>query len=208
MDVFKEALRYMGYGKNEPDLIVRESLEKAYEILKKQSTPKSVSNIFDIEVHNSEVRFEGHVIESRNLSKNLRGCGRAVFFAATLGAGADMAIRRFSKTDMPLAVIADAVATAMIEEYCDEICLSFKEQGYHLRPRFSPGYGDFDIKHQKDFMNILMFHKKIGLTVTDSLMLAPSKSVTAIMGIGDKEDNCILEGCEVCTKTDCPYRRD
>ncbi len=128
--------------------------------------------------------------------------------AATLGQGADMVIRRFSKMDMPMAVISDALATAMIEEYCDSICADMKEKGFNLRPRFSPGYGDFDISHQKDFMDILQCPKKIGLTVTDGLMLAPSKSVTAIIGISEGEEKCIVEGCEVCEKTDCPYRRD
>ncbi|MBE6008923.1 MAG: Vitamin B12 dependent methionine synthase activation subunit [Lachnospiraceae bacterium] len=208
MDVFKEALRYLGYGRSEADEEVNKKLYECYDALKKIIMPKSVIYECDAEMKNGVIKTGGIAIKSRNLSKNLAGCKRVIFMAATLGQGVDMLLRRFSKTDMPMAVIADALATAMIERYCDEICEDLKQKGYNLRPRFSPGYGDFDISHQKDFMNILDCHKKIGLTVTEGLMLVPSKSVTAIMGISDKDDRCIISGCEMCKKTDCPYRRD
>ena len=207
MDIFKEALRYLGYGRNEADEEVNKKFNECYEALEKAVMPKSVVYECDIDVNNGIIKAGNVTVKSNNLSKNLMGCKRAVFMAATLGQGADMLIRRLSKTDMPMAVIADALATAMIEEYCDEICLNLKSKGYNLRPRFSPGYGDFDIIHQKDFINILDCYKKIGLAVTDGLMLAPSKSVTAIMGISDKDDKCTISGCEVCEKTDCSYRR-
>lgn len=207
MDIYKEALRYLGYGRNEADKDVSDRLKICFDVLSREASPKYVSEILDIEVKGDSVFVSNFVFKSKNLSKNLKGCKRAVVFAATLGTGADNVYRRLSKTDMPMAVIADALATAMIEEFCDKICLGFKEKGYNLRPRFSPGYGDFDLAHQKDFMNILMCGKKIGLTLTDSLMLTPSKSVTAIMGISDTKDECNLEGCEVCEKTDCPFRR-
>ncbi|MBQ2752897.1 MAG: Vitamin B12 dependent methionine synthase activation subunit [Firmicutes bacterium] len=208
MDIFKEALRYLGYGKSEAEEEVNKKLYECYDALKNVVMPKSIIYECDAEVGEGIIKAGNIVIESRNLSKNLAGCKRVIFMAATLGQGADMLIRRFSKIDMPMAVIADAVATAMIEQYCDEICEGHKQKGYNLRPRFSPGYGDFDIAHQKGFMNILDCSKKIGLTVTDGMMLAPSKSVTAIMGISDKDDECAISGCEACEKTDCPYRRD
>lgn len=207
MDIYKGALRYLGYGRNEADEDVSQRLKKCFDILSKETSPKYVSEILDIDIKDDSVFVSNLIFKSKNLSKNLNSCKKVIVFAATLGTGADNVIRRLSKTDMPMAVIADALATAMIEEVCDKICLSFKEKGYNLRPRFSPGYGDFDLAHQKDFMNILMCGKKIGLTLTDSLMLTPSKSVTAIMGISDTKDECNLEGCEVCEKTDCHFRR-
>ena len=49
--------------------------------------------------------------------------------------------------------------------------------------RFSPGYGDFDLKYQKDILEYLDANKKIGISLTDSLMMIPTKSITAIIGI-------------------------
>ncbi len=207
MELFKEAYRFLGYKKIFEDKIVDGKMERCYQIIKEASMPKCSAEIVDIEVGEDTVSFLGIVVKSKNLSKNLRGCKRAVVFAATLGPNVDMVIRRFSKVDMVMSVIADALGSAMIEQYCDEICTYYKNKGLNLRPRFSPGYGDFDIRHQKDFMNILMCHKKIGLTLTDSFMLTPTKSVTAMMGISDTDETCIIKGCEECEKTDCEFRR-
>ena len=76
-----------------------------------------------------------------------------------------------------------------------------------MRPRFSPGYGDFDIHHQEEILRMLDAHKKIGLSMTESYMLTPTKSVTALIGFAEKEMDCPKSGCEVCEKKDCIYRR-
>lgn len=59
-------------------------------------------------------------------------------------------------------------------------------------------------------MMLRMLHadKSIGLTMTDSYMLTPAKSVTAVIGISGKKDNCPMQGCEACKKKDCIYRRN
>ena len=76
-----------------------------------------------------------------------------------------------------------------------------------MRPRFSPGYGDFDIHHQEEILRMLDAHKKIGLSMTESCMLTPTKSVTALIGFAEKEMDCPKSGCEACEKKDCIYRR-
>ena len=109
-------------------------------------------------------------------------------------------------------VTLQACAAAMLEEYLDEwqtaLEADMKKEGYYIRPRFSPGYGDFDIAHQDMILRMLDTAKKIGLTMTDSYMLTPTKSVTAIIGISDTQEKCHIKGCEVCEKKDCIYRRN
>ena len=56
-------------------------------------------------------------------------------------------------------------------------------------------------------MRMLDCAKTIGLTMTDSYMMTPTKSVTAVIGVSPVEDRCPVEGCETCGKTDCAYRR-
>ena len=99
----------------------------------------------------------------------------------------------------------------MLEEYLDEwqtaLEADMKKDGYYIRPRFSPGYGDFDITHQDMILRMLDTAKKIGLTLTGGNMLTPSKSVTAVIGLSETETSCHIKGCEVCQKKDCAYRR-
>ena len=113
---------------------------------------------------------------------------------------------------MAKSVVLQACAAAYLEEYCDELQLQIGEeleaQKKWLRPRFSPGYGDFDIHHQDDILRMLDTAKKIGLTMTESYMLTPTKSVTAVIGISDTQEKCHIKGCEACGKKDCIYRRN
>ena len=87
------------------------------------------------------------------------------------------------------------------------ILAELEEEHLYLRPRFSPGYGDFDICYQEPIVRMLNCAKTIGLTLTDSFMMTPTKSVTAVIGISTQKDRCPISGCEVCTKKDCEYRR-
>ena len=102
-------------------------------------------------------------------------------------------------------------AAAMLEEYCDkaqnEIAESLRKEQLYLRPRFSPGYGDYSILHQDDILRMLDAAKTIGLTMTESYMLTPTKSVTAVIGVSSTQEPCHIKGCEECQKLDCIYRR-
>lgn len=105
-------------------------------------------------------------------------------------------------------MVLQAVSVEAIEEYCDaceeEILAALSSGGegpYYLRPRFSPGYGDLPLEFQREFLQILETPKKIGVTLTDSLLMMPSKSVTAIIGISREDSHCIRQGCESCAHT-------
>ena len=82
----------------------------------------------------------------------------------------------------------DNEVTAAIEAVCDKLCCEIAEQysQYKLRPRFSPGYGDLSLYVQRDIVRILDTYRKIGLTLSDSLLMIPQKSVTAIVGLESK----------------------
>ena len=154
----------------------------------------------------------GMKIQSRSLCRNLRDCKSAYLMAATLGIGPDRLIARASVAKMSRAVILQAAAAAMIEAWCDEvnqkIIKEAEDQGLYCRPRFSPGYGDFSLEYQKDFAQILRIQKEIGVSLTQSLLMMPSKSVTAVIGLSPVKKECALHGCEVCSKAEeCSFSR-
>lgn len=208
----KEAIRYLGYGRNTADERTCTIIRNAFSEVENAAGPKCICRIFDVEqTADNKMAIGNMIIASNSLSRNLKGCEKAVLFGATLGAGVDRLIRRTSLTDMSHAVIQQACAAALLEEYCDEQQLAIgremEEEGLHLRPRFSPGYGDFDIHYQEPIMRMLDCAKTIGLTMTDSYMMTPTKSVTAVIGASRIKERCPVAGCEACHKTDCEYRR-
>ena len=159
------------------------------------------------------LRIAGMEICSQSLARNLRGCENVYLMAATLGLGPDRLIARASVTHMSRAVTLQAAAAAMIESWCDEvnqrIIREAAEEGFYCRPRFSPGYGDFALEFQEDFAQILRLQKEIGVSLTESLLMMPSKSVTAIIGVTREKQGCVLHGCEVCEKAaECAFSRN
>ena len=208
----KEAVRYLGYGKNAVDDKTLQEIQDSFRELERLADKKSIYRIFELSLKDeNELKIGNVEIYSRNLRTNLKDCKQVVLFVATLGTEVDRLIRKMQVVDMAKAVVMQACAATLLEEYSDElqqkIAERMQEQGKYIRPRFSPGYGDFSIQHQKAVLAMLEASKRIGVTMTDSYMLTPTKSVTAVIGIGDAEMNCNLNSCEECDKTDCTYRR-
>lgn len=208
-----EALRYLGYhGTQQPDEAVQQSLDRCADELQNVVAPKSVFQAFPL-THPVEgtMKLADVFIHSKNLSRTLKGCTSVYLMAATLGIDVDRLIARASAVRMSDAVMYQAIAAAMIEAYCDEVNDVLRQEaervGLYCRPRFSPGYGDFRIEHQRDFSRLLNTPKKIGLTVTESCLLVPIKSVTAVIGLSNSPQPCHRKGCEECDKKDCAFRR-
>lgn len=143
--------------------------------------------------------------ESRSLQKNLSGCDFAYILAATTGFDAHRLIERKSLISPVCGMVTDCVGSAAIEAFCDKVNASLENADF-LRPRFSPGYGDLSIEFQKDITEFLETKKNIGLSLNDSFMMTPVKSVTAIIGIGKEKNKCTGPGCMICRNDNCPYR--
>lgn len=133
------------------------------------------------------IRFGGVELESKYLAKNLSGCSRVMLIASTIGPMADNLIRRFTKLDAARAAIMQAAGAMFIESYLDQLNAQLEreaaEQGFKLHSRFSPGYGDVSLEVQRHFFSLLPCTQRIGLTLTNSLVMAPEKSVTAFIGM-------------------------
>ena len=210
----KEIFRYLGYRGREPETGVAEAADSCAAALQTVVEPRHVRRVFPLEwVSADRFRIEGMDVVSRNLSRNLRGCSEVCLMAATLGLGPDRLVQRAEALGkMSRAVILQAAAAAMIEAYCDDVNEEIRREaapkGLFLRPRFSPGYGDFSLEHQTELFRILEVQKKIGVTLTGSLLMMPSKSVTAVIGLSKENTHCMVQGCEVCGKHDCSFRRN
>lgn len=208
----KEAIRYLGYGSHAVDEQTLALISDSFRNLEVSAGRRSIYRIFDF-TQTAADRFTigDKEIQSQSLGRNLRGCSNVILFGATLGTEVDRMITRASLTNMAGAVVLQACAAALLEEYCDEcqkaMGRELGREGLYLRPRFSPGYGDFDISFQAPLMQMLDCAKTIGLTMTDSYMMMPTKSVTAVIGASKTEAKCHIKGCEACGKKDCTYRR-
>ncbi len=149
-------------------------------------------------------------VQSQTIGKAIRGCEHVILFAATVGAPFDRLIARYSRVEPSKALIFQAIGAERVESLCDAFCAQISTElsktGKRLTRRVSPGYGDIALSLQKEIFAVLDCPRKIGLTLDQSLLMSPSKSVTAIVGI---TDSCEEQkaSCADCDKTDCAYRK-
>ena len=232
----REIYRYLGIKPNmEPDAATEKLAEECIRELMEKCRPRAYARWFPLRVceasgadetvdtgaagagkaqdasDSPRLDFSCFQVRSRSLAKNLQGCSEVILFAATIGEGADLLARKYGRINVAKAVVMQAAAAAMIEAFCDEenekLRTEAAEKDLYLRPRFSPGYGDFSLNHQRDFARVLEMQKTVGITLTESLLMLPSKSVTAVIGVSKQDARCVLSGCESCRNAGCAFRR-
>ena len=181
-----EILRYAQAKGESPelDLIIDECIGEVSDKL----LYKVCYGEFDISVDQPNIDFGFMNVTSKDLSKNLKDCKKTVVFGATVGIELDRLILRYGRISPVKALIFQAIGAERIEALADAFNNEIKEK-YITVPRFSAGYGDFSVYKQTDIFNILDCGRKIGLTLNDSMMMSPTKSVTAIIGIKGERDN-------------------
>lgn len=183
----KEIYRFLGYRSITPTPEIDERISICTEKMQGAASPRCFYRKFSVTQEAPDItNIAGLRIRSRNLYRNLSGCDYAYMFAATVGMGIDHLIKRSELTSMLDAAIYQAAGAEMIESYADAEVEKLKEaearNGYVLRPRYSPGYGDLPLALQADFARILDMQKWCGIILTDTLLMVPSKSITAFIG--------------------------
>ena len=175
----KEAFRYAG-GKGDADestlALLRECIAEARSALcyKACYAELTVDEFF--------ARFGAcKLTEAR-----LQGCKRVVVFAATLGLGIDRLIARYASVHTAKALLLQALGAERIEALCDKVCETLAAEYGKIGARFSAGYGDFPLSAQTVFFQTLDCNRLLGLTLNENLLMSPSKSVTAAVGIYDQ----------------------
>ena len=110
-----------------------------------------------------------------------------VFLCGTIGAEFDAWQRRLSVTSAADALLSQQIGLDAVEKVMDgleeRLRLEVEVEGRRLKPRRSPGYGDLPLELSREIIDCLDATKKIGVSITDSNLLVPSKSVTAICEI-------------------------
>lgn len=122
-------------------------------------------------------------ITSHTLAKHLEGCRGVIVFGATLGTAIDRFILKYSNISPSRAFAIQAIGAERIEALCDDFCDDMRAEYGAIRPRFSPGFGDLALDVQRDIFSLLDLSKHIGIFLRESLIMSPSKSVTAFIGV-------------------------
>lgn len=206
LPVKSEALRYLGYKKNIPDNITDKLISECTSELMSVITPRCCYAFTDVIFIDEGILDIGFgEVHSSSLYSHLQGCKKAVLFAATVGIGADRLIAKYKRLSPAKSVVADALSSSAIESFCDTAEGIITQNIEMHCSRFSAGYGDFSLEYQRQFISVLDVSRKIGVALSDSLLMTPTKSVTAVIGIGANNRTCGSK-CALCNNVTCLYR--
>jgi hypothetical protein len=205
-----ELLRYLGYrgGELPPELLA--DIAECEAAVMQTAQPRAVWRVFDLAPDRS---FAGDAFSPKG--KDIRGllqpCCKAILMAATLGAEVESLLRRAQARDMARAAIMDAAASAAVENVCDNLCVDLQAQfsPLCLTDRFSPGYGDFPLTQQAELCRVLDVSRRIGVFLSESGLMIPQKSVTALVGVADRPQEHRSRGCDICRLAgSCVYKKE
>ena len=189
---YDELFRYAGFAKQKLGEVTDEQMtalaREAVQEISEAMNCRSVYARFSLEFMDGErICFADKSLTSHHLMLNLHDCHSVYLFAATLGPAVDKCIQKVSRINPAKAVMMQAAGAMCIEKYCNLLQDFLREQeavqGNSLRPRYSPGFGDVPLTVQNTFFELLECQKNLALTLNDSLIMSPEKSVTAFVGV-------------------------
>ena len=194
----RDAARFLGV-KGEPDATLLARLADAAARVRAAAAPAWTAKLLPLRADGDALDFGGGAlaVRSAHLARNLRGCDRAFLFAATLGAGVDRLVRgREAVGEMADAALLQAAAGELADALCEDVVAALARDpavaGCALRHRFSPGYGDLPLSVQPAFLAALDATRRLGIALTSSFLMVPTKSVTAFVGVepAAPKENC------------------
>ncbi len=206
----QEMLRYLHYRGEKLTDTMEADLTRCEEMVLATARPRAVWRLFPCERCGAD-SANGFAPEGESIRQLLSGCHSLILFAATLGSEIDLLIQRTQHRNIGDALMIDAASSAAIENVCDNLCADLAElmAPDSLTDRFSPGYGDFPLGQQADFFRVLDIPRKIGVTLTDSGLMIPQKTVTALIGVSKQPQTKRRRDCGSCNLfPDCSFQKE
>jgi len=150
--------------------------------------PRAIYGVFDAETRGPDECRVGGALEarSRSLHERLDGCGRALLFAATIGAEIEAWCQRLMQEgQMSRGLLADAFASGAAIALGLEVetiaARALREEGLAATKRYAPGYGDWSLDSQGPLF-ALLDASRIGITLTEDFLMIPAKSISGAIG--------------------------
>ncbi len=210
----KEIALLFGYYEDSFSELFESSIHLAMSFADKLPDIKGAYCIIDnlqINQRNFRIQADGRQFDvGKAVCKELKGAERAVFYVCTAGKTiSEESSRLLYGEDPILGYILDTLGSMITEAACDLLQSFLKKElestNDQLTNRYSPGYCQWPIADQHKLFSF--FPENVcEISLSDSALMSPMKSVSGIIGIGEKvkfrKYVCIL-----CSSKDCIYRK-
>lgn len=172
--------------RGEPDERTLDLIERCMREAEQEIVPRRLYRLCGVRALENGVLIDDVFFEGEKIKKRLDDCHTCALIAVTLGDRCDRLLRRCAVTDSAKAAVMQAVLADMTEDVCDRTQEDIRREigkAYRLGQRFSPGYPGLPLSYQPLLFSMLDITKRLGVALTDSYLMIPSKSVTAFAPI-------------------------
>ncbi|MEG1608734.1 MAG: hypothetical protein RR348_02590 [Clostridia bacterium] len=167
--------------------------------------PKTAYRLFEMSVVDNKCHIENGCVNgnfdivSKDMASCFKGCEHVLIMAVTIGGDIDKKLKYYYSVDLDKAKIVDAVASVCVENLLDELEAQLRHvfAPKHFSMRFSAGYGDAQLCLQKPILQSIDGFERLGITLNDKFFMTPTKSITALIGLGDCVEG-VVDPCAVC----------
>lgn len=164
-----------------------------------------------INQQNFTILAGGHQFDvGKAVCKELKGAERAAFYVCTAGKTISEESARLLYGEDPIfGYILDTMASMITEAACDLLQSQIKKEmeltNELLTNRYSPGYCQWPVADQHKLLSFFP-ENTCGISLSDSALMFPLKSVSGIIGIGEKVKYRKYV-CTLCSSIECIYRK-
>lgn len=199
-----EALRYLGYAGQDIDASLEDSLEEVFTHCENISRCAWIYRVFPIDIREDGIHLPGTtlVLQGNDIGQHMEGARFVAVMAVTCGLANERELQHLTSTGGLAALAFDAAGSALVEAAADACNAAIVEEahsrGLYTNWRYGPGYGDLPLSVQPTLVHVLDADKKLGMSVTESNLLIPAKSITAFVGFFDTVQET-QRTCQTCS---------
>lgn len=208
-----EIYEAMGYGSAEPDDAVKQETQKL--LSRVASVTRPLFSFFlaegELYIDKEELKVSETVFQvGKIITRQLRGSQAYAFFVATAGQEFE-ALQHSLKEEGDIVAIymADSLGSIIAEKAADCMELALQKEidsrGWKHTNRFSPGYCGWHVSEQQKLFPLFPAPHPCGISLTDSSLMLPIKSVSGVIGLGENVRK-LEYTCGLCSYEKC-YRR-
>ena len=171
----------------------------------------AIGRVDAVEVQEGRLTVDGVSFEvGKQVAAYLKEATEAAFFLCTAGSlFSDEAHALNAAGDFMEAYIIDAIGSLTVERAMDrihaELGVCQATAGLKITNRYSPGYCNWPLKDQRPLFDFVG-ENPTGIELSPSCLMHPIKSVSGVIGIGERVHKRAY-GCVVCQNKTCIYRR-
>jgi hypothetical protein len=205
-----EIYRYLGYPRDAaPAPRIAEQISQNVAEAVACIRPRGVYALYKVANRTAHSLKLADTTISGNIGEYLESAKRVAVFAVTVGEEiSHLATAKIG--DAFSAWVVDAAGSWAAEAAADALMLRIRphlRDGEELTLRYSPGYCGMEIGQQQRLFQLVQADA-IGVTLMQSMLMHPLKSISGLVGLAPKEAVSLHRSpCDVCARVGCHMRR-